>query len=327
MTRVTTPPAPPLDPELAAALALALPSDPSPITMEDVPVKRAEEAQVALAVLEQIKERDLVVVEGKATSADGTAVPVSVLHRKDRVPSSPLIYYIHGGGMMMGNRWSAADVLFDWIEHYNAVVATVEYRLAPEHPYPAPQEDCFAGLLWLEENAARLGVNVEAGMIAGISAGGGLAASVCLMARDRGGPRMSSQLLLAPMLDDRNDSISAQQYPRGMWNRQENELGWRSLLGDLHGSEEVPYFAAPARCEDLSGLPPAFVDVGSAEVFRDEAVDFASRIWAAGGQAELHVWSGGFHGFQTFEHTALARASSGVVRSWMNRTLSRTSRA
>ena len=319
--------APPLDPELAAALALQLASDPSPITMADVPIKRAEEAQVALEVLDQIKERDLVVVEGKAVSYDGAEVPVSVLHRKDRVPSSPVILYIHGGGMMMGNRWSGADVMFDWVEHYNAVVATVEYRLVPEHPYPAPQEDCYAALTWLEENSRRLGINVGAGIVAGISAGAGLAASVALMARDRGGPQVSGQLLLAPMLDDRNDSVSARQFPRGMWNRQENELGWRSLLGPLHGTDDVPYYAAPARCEDLSGLPPAFVDVGSAEVFRDEGVEYASKLWAAGGQAELHVWSGGFHGFQTLAHTALARASSAVLRSWMDRRLGFTGRA
>ena len=328
MTHVTSSPAaPPLDPELAAALALQLGGDPSPIGIDDVAVKRAEEAQVALEVLEQIKERDLVVVEGTATSHDGAHVPVSVVHRKDRGPSSPVILYIHGGGMMMGNRWSGADVIFDWVEHYNAVVATVEYRLAPEHPFPAPQEDCYAALVWLEESSRRLGVNLEAGLVAGISAGAGLAASVCLMARDRGGPRVGGQLLLAPMLDDRNDSVSARQFPRGMWNRQENELGWRSLLGPLHGADDVPYVAAPARCADLRGLSPAFIEVGSAEVFRDEAVEYASKLWAAGGEAELHVWAGGFHGFQTFDHTALARASAGALRSWMDRRLGFTGRA
>lgn len=329
MTHVTSPvfPAPPLDPELAAALALQLSADPSPISAADVPIKRAEEARVALDVLEQIKELGLVLVEDKAVSYDGAHVPVSIVHRKDRVPSSPVILYVHGGGMMMGNRWSGADVIFDWVQHYNAVVATVEYRLAPEHPYPAPQEDCYAALVWLEANSRRLGINVEAGILAGISAGGGLAAAVALMARDRGGPQMSGQLLLAPMLDDRNDTVSAQQFPRGMWSRQENELGWRALLGPLHGTGDIPYYAAPARCEDLTGLPPACIDVGSAEVFRDEAVAYASKLWAAGCQAELHVWSGGFHGFQTFDHTALARASSDAVRSWMDRRLGFPSRA
>lgn len=328
MTRVPTSlPAPPLDPELAAALALQLDGDPSPISIDDVPIKRAEEAQVALGVLDQIKERDLVVVEGSGTSHDGARVPVSVVHRKDRVPSSPVILYIHGGGMMMGNRWSGADVIFDWVERYNAVVATVEYRLAPEHPYPTPQEDCFAALVWLEENSRRLGINLESGLIAGISAGAGLAAGVTLMARDRGGPRVGGQLLLAPMLDDRNDSLSARQFPRGMWNRQENELGWRSLLGPLHGTEDVPYYAAPARCEDLSGLPPTFIEVGSAEVFRDEATAYAGALWASGAEAELHVWAGGFHGFQTLAHTALARGSAGVLRSWMDRRLGFAGRA
>lgn len=319
--------APPIDPESAAALALQMLGDPSPVTAADIPDKRAAEAEAAEATLTLLDQRGLVRSDHAVRSYDGAEVTVSIVHRRDRIRTSPLVYYVHGGGMMLGNRWSGADSFLDWIDRYNAVVATVEYRLAPEHTFPAPQEDCYAALVWLEESSRRLGVNLEAGLVAGISAGAGLAASVCLMARDRGGPRVGGQLLLAPMLDDRNDSVSARQFPRGMWNRQENELGWRSLLGPLHGADDVPYVAAPARCADLRGLPPAFIEVGSAEVFRDEAVEYASKLWAAGGEAELHVWAGGFHGFQTFDHTALARASAGALRSWMDRRLGFTGRA
>ncbi|KGM13685.1 lipase [Cellulomonas bogoriensis 69B4 = DSM 16987] len=318
--------APPLDPESAAALALQMLGDPSPITAADVPHKRAEEEAAAQATLTMLDRRGLVRADHAVTSYDGQEVTVSVVHRKDRIRTSPLIYYIHGGGMMLGNRWSGADTFLDWIDRYNAVVATVEYRLAPEHTYPVPQEDCYAGLLWLEENAGDLGVNVETGLIAGTSAGGGLAASVTLMARDRGGPQVAGQLLLAPMIDDRNDTPSARQYPTGLWNAAENELGWRSLLGDLHGCPEVPSHAAPARAQDLSGLPPAFVEVGSAEVFRDESVAYATRLWQAGGQAELHVWAGGFHGFQTLTHTAISRGALAALHSWMDRALGFTGR-
>ncbi|NCT92486.1 alpha/beta hydrolase [Cellulomonas sp. APG4] len=318
--------APPLDPESAAALALQMMGDPSPITADDVPLKRAEEQAAAEATLTVLDRRGLVRRDHAVRSFDGVEVTMSVIHRKDRIRTSPLVYYVHGGGMMLGNRWSGADTFLDWIDRYNAVVATIEYRLAPEHAFPTPQEDCYAGLLWLEENAGELGLNVETGLIAGISAGGGLAAAVTLMARDRGGPRVGGQLLLAPMLDDRNDTVSARQYPTGLWNAAENELGWRSLLGDLHGSDAVPAHAAPSRATDLGGLPPAFVEVGSAEVFRDEAVTYAQRIWACGGQAELHVWAGGFHGFQTLSHTAISRGSLQALHSWMDRALGFTGR-
>lgn len=318
--------APPLDPESAAALALQMLGDPSPITADDIEHKRVEEAAAAEATLTVLDRRGLVRTDHRVQSFDGVEITMSVLHRKDRIRTSPLIYYVHGGGMMLGNRWSGADAFLDWIDRYNAVIATIEYRLAPEHPFPTPQEDCYAGLLWLEDNAGALGLNVETGLIAGISAGGGIAAAVTLMARDRGGPRIGGQLLLAPMLDDRNATVSTRQFPTGLWNAMENELGWRSLLGDLYGTDDVPAHAAPARAEHLGGLPPAFVEAGSAEVFRDEAVEYASRIWAAGGQAELHVWAGGFHGFQTLTHTSISRGSLATLHSWMDRALGFTGR-
>ncbi|MDO9396463.1 MAG: alpha/beta hydrolase fold domain-containing protein, partial [Herbiconiux sp.] len=137
-------------------------------------------------------------------------------------------------------------------------------------------------------------------MVAGSSAGGGLCAATVLRARDQGGPPVAAQLLLSPMLDDRDRSVSTLQFDgTGGWDRQANRFGWASLLGDRAGSEDVSPYAAPARATDLSGLPPTYLDVGSAEVFRDEVVAFASAIWAAGGQAELHVFDGGFHGYES----------------------------
>ena len=319
-------PAPPLDPEVAAALAVQL-DRPSPITEADVPVKRAEDDAAGRATEQRLVELGLVRTDLVARSADGAEVPLSLVHRPDRGPTSPLVYYVHGGGMMMGNRWSGFEVFLDWVNRYNAVVATVEYRRAPEHRYPVPQEDCYAGLMHLVTHAQELGVNPTSGLLAGISAGGGLAASVALMMRDRGGPTLAGMLLLAPMLDDRGDTTSARQFPTGMWNAHENELAWRSLLGDLYGTDGVPAYAAPARATDLSRLPPAFLEAGSAEVFRDEVVTFASRIWAGGGQADLHVWSGGFHGFSTYEHTLLAQGATASVRNWLDRILGVSGRA
>lgn len=319
-------PAPPLDPEVAAALAVQL-DRPSPITEADIPAKRAEDEAVGVDVQRRIVELGLVRTDLAARSADGEAVPLTLLHRPDRGPTGPLVYYIHGGGMMLGNRWSAFDVMLDWINRYDAVVATVEYRRAPEHPFPAPQEDCYAGLAHLVDHAQELGVNPAAGLLAGISAGGGLAASVALMMRDRRGTSVAGMLLLAPMLDDRGDSVSTRQFPTGIWNAHENELAWRSLLGPAYGTDDVPAYAAPARAADLSRLPPAFLEVGSSEVFRDEVVSFASRIWAGGGQADLHVWSGGFHCFSTYEHTLLAQGATASMRNWLDRILGVSGRA
>jgi acetyl esterase/lipase len=158
-------------------------------------------------------------------------------------------------------------------------------------------------------------------VIMGGSAGGGLAAATALLARDQAGPALLGQLLLCPMLDDRNDSYSSRQMVgRGLWDRAANQLGWTALLGAAQGGPDVSPYAAPARASDLSGLPPAFIDVGSAETFRDEAVDYASRIWQAGGVAELHVWPGGFHGFaEMVPQAALSQAASAASRDWLRR--------
>ena len=148
-------------------------------------------------------------------------------------------------------------------------------------------------LVWTAEHAEDLGIDPDRIVIAGGSAGGGLAAAVGLMARDRGGPALHAQMLMCPMLDDRNNTPSSLQMAGlGVWDRQANQVGWTALLGDAAGGPDVSPYAAPARATDLSGLPPTFIDVGSAETFRDEAIDYASRIWRAGGRAELHVWPG-----------------------------------
>ena len=136
--------------------------------------------------------------------------------------------------------------------------------------------------------------------VAGVSAGGGLAAATALLNRDRGGPALAGQILICPMLDDRNVAAPGEApLPWATWGRTSNLTGWTALLGDARGGPDVPPYAAPARATDLSGLPPAYLDVGSADIFREEDIDYARRIWAAGGAADLHVWAGGFHAFET----------------------------
>lgn len=160
-------------------------------------------------------------------------------------------------------------------------------------------------------------------MIAGASAGGGLAAGTALLARDRQGPALIGQMLVYPMLDDRDETVSSTQFDGvGMWDRASNRMGWTALLCDRRGTDEVSVYAAPARATDLSGLPPAFIDCGSAEVFRDEDVAYASALWGAGVQAELHVWPGGFHGCDLVApESKLAKAMMAARDAWVARLL------
>jgi acetyl esterase/lipase len=274
--------------------------------------------------LEQVLEGRTIVHEEIAVPGyQGALLVMSVFRRLDHVAGSPAVYHIHGGGMIAGDRLGGADACVDWVERSDAVVASVEYRLAPEHPDPVPVEDCYAGLVWFAEHADELGFDPGRVVVAGGSAGGGLAAGVALLCRDRAGPTLLAQLLMCPMLDDRNDTISSHQFVGvGVWDRGSNDVGWDALLGERRRTDAVSIYAAPTRATDLSGLPPTFIDVGSAEVFRDEDVAYAMQIWADGGVAELHVWPGGFHGFQAMGGPAtVARQSREAQRDWLDRIL------
>jgi acetyl esterase/lipase len=210
---------------------------------------------------------------------------------------SPALYWIHGGGLVMGSVASDDLECMTMARDVECVVASVEYRLAPEHPYPAPVEDCYAGLMWLYGRAAMLGVDPCRVAIGGASAGGGLAAALGLMVRDRREVDIVFQLLIYPMLDDRNDTPSCRYVtnPR-VWNRKANQAAWAALLGEAAGGENVSPYAAPSRATDLSGLPPTYVAVGELDLFLDENIDFASRLLRSGVATELHVYPGAFHG-------------------------------
>lgn len=262
-------------------------------------------------------------IDHEIAGHDGATIVVSVISSRDRASAGPGIYHMHGGGMVMGNRFVGADVLARWAVEHGAVCVSVEYRLAPEHQAPRLVEDCYAGLVWMVENAAMLGLDPNRVVIFGGSAGGGLAAGTALLARDRGGPRLLGQILQCPMLDDRSDSPSARQFEgQGVWDRECNVTAWQAVLGDRYGTDQVDPYSAPARMTDLSNLPPTFIDVGSAETYRDEAVDYAQRIMAAGGLCELHVWPGAFHGFYTIApNAAVSRACTAARDAWLGRLL------
>lgn len=236
---------------------------------------------------------------------------------------APAVLSIHGGGMVLGTRFFGTGELVDLAERHGIVGVAVEYRLAPEHPGPAQAEDCYAALEWMTAHAEELGIDPTRIIASGMSAGGGLSAAVALLARDRGGPKLAGQLLGCPMLDDRNETVSARQYDGfGAWDRNNNDTAWDAIAGTARFSDDVSPYTAPARATDLSGLAPAFIEVGAAETFRDESVDYARRIWATGGQAELHVWAGGYHGFHGFSPDAeVSRAANAARESWLRRIL------
>jgi acetyl esterase/lipase len=246
-------------------------------------------------------------------------VPVRVHRPKDVDGPLPCLYSIHGGGYVMGS-YAMDDTLFDGLcPNLGIVGVSVEYRLAPDAPYPAPLDDCYAGLRWTHEHADELGIDRTRIGIGGVSAGGGLAAALALLARDRAELPVAFQLLDCPMLDDRQVTPSSQIDGLPVWSRESNTFGWRAYLGDLYGRDDIPYTAAPARVRDMSGLPPAFVSVGSIDGFLDEDVDYAIRLNHAGIDAELHVYPGACHGYQLAPDSAIARQSRRDVEQWLAR--------
>jgi acetyl esterase/lipase len=309
---------PTYDAELATVVAELGSALTSSLTLDTLPARRAN--GLFFSIDDLIAGRPLIHEERVIDGYQGVPIEVSIV-RPVAAPPVVAFLHIHGGGMVMGNRTIGAPAYVEWAHRLPAVVVSVEYRLAPEFPHPTPVEDCFAALQWLADNAGDLGFDPGHVIVAGSSAGGGLAAAVALLARDRRGPKLCGQLLGCPMLDDRNQSVSTRQFDQvAGWSRDSNLTGWRALLGDSQGGEDVSPYAAPARAADLSNLPPAYIDVGSADVLRDEDVAYASRIWAAGGLAELHVWPGAFHGFTHFAPNAkLTRHAERARWNWLER--------
>ena len=255
------------------------------------------------------------------TNRSGPDVQVRV-HRPVGVDGPlPALYAMHGGGYVVGT-YESEDARFEaWCVSHRCIGVSVEYRLAPETAYPGPLEDCYAGLAWTVEHAAELGIDPERIGVMGTSAGGGLAAALALLVRDRGELTLAFQLLECPMIDDRQITVSSQLDELPIWSRDSNTFGWQSYLGPLYGTDDIPIYAAPARATDLTGLPPALVNVGGADGFRDEDIDYALRLGQAGVATELHVYPGAPHGVQMFATTEAARRWTRHENEWLARQL------
>lgn len=215
--------------------------------------------------------------------------------------NAPALFWMHGGGMVLLSVDNDDASCARRAVETNCVVASVEYRLAPETQAPGLVNDCYAGLKWLAESAGDLGIDPDRIAVGGASAGGGLAAGLALMARDQGGPNICFQFLVYPMLDHRNTTRSSQAIvdPR-VWNRPSNLDAWKAYLGDNHGTDNISIYASPSIAPDLAGLPPAYINCGDLDMFCDEDIDYAKALMAAGVPVELHIYPGAFHGSNGF---------------------------
>ena len=288
------------DPDFQAILPL-LPTEMDLSSPEKVQATRDNRALFG----EPPPARDDVLAEDRQVPGPDGAPDVSIrIYRPKQAAQGPLpgVLEIHGGGFMFGS----IDMMDPWCQRVSAevgaVVVSVEYRLAPEHPFPAGVEDCYAALTWTAREAAALGIDPKRIAVAGQSAGGGLAAATALLARDRGGPELCFQLLEIPELDDRLETPSMTAFTdTPLWNRPNAIWSWRHYLGPDHEGEVSPY-AAPSRAEDLSNLPPAYVSTMEFDPLRDEGILYALRMLQAGVSVELHSYAGTFHGSGLLPH-------------------------
>ena len=293
-----------LDPELRVMLE-KLPTD-RPMNLNEIPAARVKMKKMVTAML-----ADLPAVEGVMSQdhfvpgAQGEAAVRIRAYRPSEQPSKlPALLWIHGGGYVMGDIEQDDRLMKQLVKRIGCVAVSVDYRLAPEHPFPAPVEDCYAALKWLFAHAGDLGVEPSRIAIGGASGGGGLCAGLALLVRDRGEMKVAYQLLIYPMIDDRDVTPASHAItdPR-VWNRESNRLGWKAYLGRDGGTDVSPY-AAATRATDLTNLPPAYIPVGALDLFVDENIEYAQRLIQAGVPTELHVYPGAFHGFDLFAPSA-----------------------
>ena len=286
-------------------------------------------------VLAQLRNREVLLpfeIDREGTSLEVRMIPGPIgapdvqvhIYKPDGVEGLlPAIYHIHGGGYVMGAAKTLEFAHRPMAKTLGCVIVSVDYRLAPEHPFPAPIEDCYAGLRWTVENAATLGIDTARIGVMGESAGGGLAAALALLVRDRGEYTLAFQHLTYPMIDDRTCTMAEPHPYTGefIWTSHNNRFGWAALLGSEPGGLDVSPYAAASRATDLAGLPPAYIMTGSLDLFLEEDIEYARRLLRAGVPTELHVYPGGFHGFDIFPAAEVSAAAQAARMAALKRAL------
>ena len=304
-----------IDPELAAGLAGFPPFE--ELTADTLPQMREMMSGLARVQIEETPQDGVSFTEEFVPgSAGGPDVRVLTYRPANAREPLPVFLHIHGGGLVLGSPEIRHASSIHIARRFECLVVSVDYRLAPETRYPGAIEDCYAALSWLHEGAAALAIDRNRIIIGGESAGAGLAAALAILARDRGRIPVAYQLLIYPMLDDRT-CVTGDHPHVGhfVWTQANNRFGWSSYLGHPPGGECAAAYAAASRCDNLAGLPPAFIAAGSLDLFLEEDIDYARRLIRAGVPAELHIYPGAFHAFDLIADAGVSKA---FRRDWQN---------
>jgi len=298
-----------VDPELDAILDL-MPA--MALTAETLAASRASSAAFFAAM--SVPDYPNLTVSERLIPGPDRAPAVRIRLYQPTATTQPTagLLWLHGGGYVSGSVEGEEIRARALAAELGCVLVSVEYRLAPETPFPGPIEDCYAALCWLYTNAAELGVDAARLAVGGGSAGGGLAAALALLARDRGEVPLIFQALMAPMLDDRTVTLDPPHPYTGefIWTHESNRFGWTAWLGAEPGGADVSPYAAAARADDLAGLPAAFIAVGALDLFLEECLTYAQRLIRAGVPTELHVYPGVYHGFQMVPNAQVTQAAA-----------------
>ncbi|MCE7010206.1 alpha/beta hydrolase [Kibdelosporangium philippinense] len=259
--------------------------------------------------------KDVTKTDYHAKSADGSSILVR-WYTKDGAEPGPAVVFLHGSGMILSSLELYDGTVSRYVSASGVSFLSVDYRLAPEYPHPKPLEDAYAGLTWLVDHADELGVDTNRIAVMGDSGGGGVAAGLALLARDRGGPAIAKQILIYPMLDDRTTTPDPVLEGLTTWSYDDNITAWQALLGDAFGSSDLSPYAAPARMNDATGMPPLYMEALELDIFRNENIEYASRTMAAGISTELRLHPSVPHGFETvaFDSAVAKRIRADRIR-------------